>query len=179
MTIRFVKISEYDRVKYIMRYCFPWLHEVSDSSVSSKAEHIKPEAFLGFYDEKDELKAFAENVPFKIMIDGVPMDMGGIAGVSSLPEVRHGGHVAEILKRWLEIMKARGQTLSMLGPFSYEFYRKYGWELGFERMNYSIPIEHLNIFKHKTGNIHPVGKEDIDKLDEIYMITQKLTTVVL
>ncbi len=169
MTLRFIKPDEYERAQQIVTYCFPWLHEASEESISYKIQHIKTENVLGYYDENDNLMALVENIPFKIMIDGNPMDMGGIAMVSSLPEIRHGGNVATLLKRWLEIMKERGQTLSMLGPFSYEFYRKYGWELGFERMNYTIPIEYLNTFSHKTGNVRPITEEDIDKLDDIYI----------
>lgn len=168
MPIRFVNLQEYERAQQIVTYCFPWLHEVSDESMSYKIQHIKPEYVLGFYDESDHLMALAENIPFKIMISGFPMDMGGIAMVASLPEGRHAGHVASILKRWIEIMRERGQTLSMLGPFSYEFYRKYGWELGFERMNYTIPIDRLKTFSHKTGHIRPFVKEDLNRLNDLY-----------
>jgi len=170
MSIRFVNTDEYDRVQYIVTYCFPWLHEAPEESISNKAKRIVPENILGYYDESNTLMALAEDIPFKIMIDGTPMDMGGIAMVASLPEGRHDGHVANILKRWLEIMKDRGQTVSMLGPFSYEFYRKYGWELGFDRMNYTIPVEHLKTFNHKVGKIRPVTEEDVDELNDLYTI---------
>lgn len=170
MPIRFINPGEYERAQQIVTYCFPWLHEASDESMSYKIQHINPAYVLGFYDESDELMAVAEDIPFKIMINGFPMDMGGIAMVASLPEGRHSGHVASILKRWLEIMKERGQTLSMLGPFSYEFYRKYGWELGFERMNYTVPIDRLKTFSNKMGHIRPFVKEDLNKLNDLYMI---------
>ncbi|MGC8683985.1 MAG: GNAT family N-acetyltransferase, partial [Athalassotoga sp.] len=102
MAIRFIKSDEYERAQQIVTYCFPWLHEVSDNLTSYKLQYIKPENVLGFYDdESDQLMALAEDIPFKIMINGSPMDMGGIAMVASLPEGRHAGHVALILKRWL------------------------------------------------------------------------------
>ena len=171
MAIRFIKSDEYERAQQIVTYCFPWLHEVSDNLTSYKIQYIKPENVLGFYDdESNQLMALAQDIPFKIMIDGSPMDMGGIAMVASLPEGRHAGHVASILKRWLEIMKDRGQTLSMLGPFSYEFYRRYGWELGFDRLNYSIQIERLKTFSHKTGHMKSFAKGDLDKLNDLYTI---------
>ncbi|TKH33755.1 GNAT family N-acetyltransferase, partial [Paenibacillus polymyxa] len=39
-----------------------------------------------------------------------------------------GGMVSRLLTHALEEMKTAGQSLSFLHPFSFAFYRKFGWE---------------------------------------------------
>jgi len=120
-SIRFVDIDEYDRVQTIATYCFPWMHEASEKIASYLQRYVKPEYILGYYDQNDTLMAAVQALPFSIMLGGVAVKMGGIAMVSSMPEGRHGGRIAGLLKRWLEIMKERGQVVSMLGPFPLSF----------------------------------------------------------
>lgn len=171
MTIRFADSSDFNRVQYIATYCFPWLHKAQDKMASYARKHVKPEYVLGYYDDDDVMMAAIQILPYSIMVGGAPLSMGGIAMVSSLPEVRHGGHIASLQKESLEVMKERGQVVSMLGPFSFEFYRKYGWELGFDRMNYTIPIENLKHYSKKTGNIKQITSKDtnsINTLNDIY-----------
>jgi predicted acetyltransferase len=67
--------------------------------------------------------------------------MGGIAAVSAWPEHRRGGIVASILIRTLSVMKEAGQTISLLGPFSYAFYRKFGWEMAIDRKRLTLEPE--------------------------------------
>lgn len=64
--------------------------------------------------------------------------MGGIGNVASWPERRRGGLVAKLLQRSLEIMREQGQTVSYLTPFSYAFYRRYGWEMFIDRKKFTL-----------------------------------------
>lgn len=167
MAIRFVKRDDYERVIQLDTYCFPWLNDFKDKVRDFIDRYVPEDAILGYYDESNVLSAMLFILPFEIYIYGSIFSMGGIASVSSMPETRHGGKVAELLKTSLRVMKERGQTVSMLGPFSYEFYRKYGWELGFDRINYTIPAENLDGFK-KIGNIKPFEEKYLDILNDIY-----------
>lgn len=168
MRIRFVKKDDYDRVIQLNTYCFPWLNDFRENVRVFLEKYIPEDAILGYYDESNILNAMLFILPFEIYIYGSIFNMGGIASVASMPEGRHGGRVAELLRTSLRVMKERGQTVSMLGPFSYEFYRKYGWELGFDRMNYTIPAENLDGFNKKVGSIRPFKEEDLDVLNSIY-----------
>ncbi len=65
--------------------------------------------------------------------------MGGVGGVACLPASRGKGYTGSCLQIALQHMKENGQVLSSLSPFSWEFYRKYGWEwVGLSR-SYSVP----------------------------------------
>lgn len=168
MGIRLVSKEEYDRVLQLMTYCFPWLSEVKERAKISLNKYVPPDAILGYYDDSDTLNAMLFLLPFEIYIYSSPLGMGGIATVSSMPESRHGGKVAELLRSSLEVMRERKEFVSMLGPFSYEFYRRYGWELGLERLNYTIPIEHLSRFNKRVGSVRPFKENDLETLDAIY-----------
>ncbi len=85
------------------------------------------------------LAAQAQVLPLTAYVAGVSYPMGGIASVATWPEHRRGGKVARLLRRALVEMRAAGQSLSMLAPFSFSFYRKYGWEMLMERRMYTIP----------------------------------------
>ncbi len=58
----------------------------------------------------------------------VTLPMGGIAGVCCLPASRGKGYAGECLRYSLERMREAGQAVSMLYPFSWDYYRQYGWE---------------------------------------------------
>ena len=168
MKIRFVGKEEYDRVLQLMTYCFPWLNDYREKARTFLEKYVPEDAILGYYDESDILNAMLFILPFEIYIYGSMLKMGGIATVSSMPEGRHGGRVAQLLRESLRVMKERGQNVSMLGPFSYEFYRKYGWELGFERINYTITADCLSGFNKRVGRVKPFEEKDLDILDRIY-----------
>src|SRR5690606_11674243 len=93
-----------------------------------KATFNQPEQTrLGVFKD-EQLCAQATLLDLQTYIAGQAFHMGGIAGVSTWPEHRRNGYVASLLKELLLIMKQKGQSISMLYPFSFAFYRKYGWE---------------------------------------------------
>lgn len=62
------------------------------------------------------------------MGQNVTLPMGGIAGVCCLPASRGKGYAGECLRYSLDRMREAGQAVSMLYPFSWEYYRQFGWE---------------------------------------------------
>ncbi|WP_308639645.1 GNAT family N-acetyltransferase [Paenibacillus silvisoli] len=99
----------------------------SDNDMQERIAKMNMEQFLGFYTD-DRLAAQLAILPLRIYVQGEAFEMGGIAHVASYPELRRQGMVGKLLVRSLETMREKGQAVSMLNPFSYGFYRKYGWE---------------------------------------------------
>src|SRR5579883_1559713 len=62
-------------------------------------------------------------------IGGAPVRMGGIAGVATRMEERRKGYAGQLLLDTARLLETRGYALSGLFPFSYDYYRKFGWEL--------------------------------------------------
>jgi len=97
---------------------------------------------VGIFDNK-QLCAQATLLHLNVYVNGEVLSMGGIAGVSTWPEHRRHGYVALMLKELLAVMKKNGQTISMLHPFSFSFYRKFGWESYVEYKKYQLSADHL------------------------------------
>src|SRR5438132_11992154 len=95
---------------------------------------ISPERFghpqrsrIGAY-EGGRLRACLSIIDFRMFFGVYLRPCGGIAGVQSEPASRGRGYAGALLRRGLEIMREDGQYLSSLWPFSFDYYRRYGWE---------------------------------------------------
>jgi predicted acetyltransferase len=114
-----------------------------------------------------ELASTVIVLPHEVFVHGAAHGLGLIAGVATWPEYRKGGKIAKLLVRSLRVMKESGRTLSYLVPFSYAFYRKYGWELTHDYRRYTLPAEHVPVWSGK-GRIKRLKKPDIGLLNAVY-----------
>lgn len=94
--------------------------------------------------EKNKLISALNIIPFEFYIRGKILTLSGIGGVATFPEYRGKNYIHYLLSEALRISKEKGLFFSMLYPFSYEFYRNFGWELGgfqrkYIRKTYTIP----------------------------------------
>src|SRR5699024_11115297 len=90
-----------------------------------------------------------------------------VSAVATWPEFRRSGMVKYLLFHSLKYMKQKGQTISYLFPFSFAFYRKYGWEIAFADKEYTIPMERLSKVVNGHGYVRR-RKTDIPLLNAIY-----------
>lgn len=124
---------------------FAFQYELTDEEREQRVKHVLPEQILGYFVD-GTLAAKAIFLPLKIYIAGKIFAMSGVAGVATWPEHRRGGKVARLLRQGLVDMRARGESVSMLHPFSFAFYRRYGWELTFERKQMELTVHQLPRF---------------------------------
>jgi len=89
---------------------------------------------------------------YKIHFDGHITGMCGVGGVATLPEHRNGGFVRGMFEKALPEMKERGFVFSYLYPFSYAFYRKFGYELCYMRNAVTIPADNFKGYAY-DGNV--------------------------
>lgn len=164
MEIRQVEPNYKEQAKRLWMYCFGMSEEVVERILS---DIFKPDICLGAFIEND-LVACLYILPFEIYFFQNSMKMGGIAGVATLPEYRRHYCARNLLIKALEVMKTRGQIFSMLAPFSYSFYRKYGWELCYHYKEYILNIEDFKKFGNGFGQFRPLNNEDILNMMEVY-----------
>jgi len=69
------------------------------------------------------------------------ISLASVGSVATLPEYRRRGCAAAMMEHVVKTLYEHGQILSALWPFSFAYYRKFGWELGSETRTYHIPIE--------------------------------------
>lgn len=159
---RFAEIMELSQFAFQYVKSEQELVQIKERSAEEPSERIGV-----FVDEK--LAAQATVLELSTYIAGKPFAMGGIAGVATWPEYRRQGFVGKLLVHMLDDMRKKGQTISFLHPFSYGFYRKYGWETYTEHKTYSIQTAQLPPRIAYNGQIERVsGYESIYDVYEAY-----------
>lgn len=75
--------------------------------------------------------------PAPVYIDSTPVPHSGVGAVGTLPESRRAGCAGAMMAECVRVLRAEGIYLSSLWPFSYPYYRKFGWEVGAEFRSYA------------------------------------------
>jgi predicted acetyltransferase len=93
--------------------------------------------------------------------------MGGVAGVACLPASRGKGCAGALMRYALERMREAGQCVSVLCPFSFDYYRRFGWEwIGVDR-RYAVPTRLLRP-DPETENVRAATSADRPAIRAIY-----------
>ncbi|UOQ49486.1 GNAT family N-acetyltransferase [Gracilibacillus caseinilyticus] len=164
-----------DEILGLSEYAFQY--KLTQEEKQEKAEQMKEDKVWGWIVD-NQLAAKAHLIPLTVNLHGKPLKMGGIGSVASWPEYRRGGKIKALLYKLLTEMRQQQQSISYLHPFSVPFYRKYGWELTFDRTTYNIPIDSFQNDWNGQGSVRRVskGEETISTLNTIYqMYTDKYT----
>lgn len=126
----------FDEYMALEQYAFQL--QFSEERLEEERKVFQPEQVWGFFEGEERLCSMLTLIPLEVYLFGKVYAMGGIASVATWPEHRRQGAVTQLLRHALQQMKAQGQMISMLHPFSIPFYRKYGWELCIEYRNYTL-----------------------------------------
>jgi predicted acetyltransferase len=97
----------------------------------------------------------------------VVVPMGGIGGVACLPASRGKGYAGACLKFSLERMRETGHIVSTLFPFSFEYYRRFGWEWVGVKRTYSLPTRILKP-ESETEHVRAAMPADRPAIAEVY-----------
>ncbi|GGJ11246.1 acetyltransferase [Alicyclobacillus cellulosilyticus] len=133
--IRTLRPEDVDQHLALSQFAFQY--ELSPEELAERRARIRPEDVLACYVD-GQLAAQLTILPLTVYLAGQTFATGGIAGVATWPEHRRGGKVARLLRTALVRMRDAGQSVSMLAPFSFAFYRRYGWEHCIDRKQYTI-----------------------------------------
>ncbi len=96
------------------------------------------------------------------------VSMVGVGGVGAAPQHRRKGYVRRLLVEALREMRGQEVATSTLYPFSYQFYRKFGWELGRLKVHYEFKPSLLGQLSRVPGEARPMGPESHDPFDAVY-----------
>ena len=105
---------------------------------------------------------------YEIRFDGHTVGMGGIAGVGTLPEARNSGYIRRIFEKALPAMKEEGKVVSFLYPSSFEFYRKFGYELCYAPNRVTIPMDSFRGYPFPRGITQYFPGDDIAGFVDVY-----------
>jgi predicted acetyltransferase len=143
---------------------------------------LMPEQVLGYF-VNEQLAAKVWVIPLELYYGERKIKMAGIANVASWPEFRRKGMVGELMIRALKDMKAAGQSVSCLAPFSYAFYRRYGYEAFTDVKTYKMEPKYFPRFEMPEGSFenatwkHPAIQEVYEMYAQKYhgMLVRDLT----
>jgi predicted acetyltransferase len=121
---------------------------------------------FGLFDSGQQVAQFHLQ-HYELFFGGRRVPMGGIASVACLPLARGKGYVEALLKRGLELMRERGELLSVLHAFLVGLYRPMGWEFVGSSRNYTLPLECLPRGLD-SRNVRAAGPEDAETLRDLY-----------
>jgi predicted acetyltransferase len=154
--IRQLTIENFEERMRLSQFAFQM--NFTPEQLEQRRASYHPEWDYGLFDESGRLLSALLLIPFEAWVQGRKLRMGGVASVASWPDARRQGGVARLLRHALETMRREGQSFSMLHPFYFPFYRKYGYELTIERKQYSIPVRLLPARRETAGSVRIVDK---------------------
>ena len=147
-------------------------------SFTQNEEEIREQIAKGEYDSENTYGAIDENgrvvagmevIPYTMWFDGHKVPMYGIGGVASMPESRRQGNVRKIFEKAFDDIYEKGVVFSHLYPFSYDYYRKFGYEHCGSVKRYTLPLEYARKLEN-NGTTHEFikGDEVRSELIEVY-----------
>ncbi|MCL1845654.1 MAG: GNAT family N-acetyltransferase [Defluviitaleaceae bacterium] len=106
---------------------------------------------IGAFDAQGKLQAALMVLPYVMRMNGRDVKMGGLGAVVSRPETRGQGHMPALMRAAFDVMRKNGQIFSFLYPFSFAYYRKFGYEMCFAHNRLKIPVSQLGAYKREVG----------------------------
>ncbi|WP_432702739.1 GNAT family N-acetyltransferase [Lysinibacillus sphaericus] len=156
MDIKYVPSNDYLQIHRLRDYCFP--NKYTGARRDDFHYWIEHSTTLGAYDG-DKVVGQLLILPLNMMIHGENYEMGGIGFVATYPEYRQQGIMKKLMIASLKEMRQKGQTISVLAPFSISFYRYFGWELFFEKLHYTIPQSKFPYFGKQYDDVKRMSFE--------------------
>jgi predicted acetyltransferase len=109
----------------------------------------------------ESLAAVCGCYDFTVRIRGDWHGAPGLAAVASPPETRRRGIVARMLDALLERHRAEDVAFSVLWPFEYAFYRRFGWATANNYARLTVPPEQLSaVAPDPTGSFRRLDPDD-------------------
>ncbi len=121
-----------------------------DIKEESKKE-LKDEVIGAFLDDNETLVAIVYILEYKNNYCGNVVPCLGIGGIATRPEYRRFGAVRKIMEKILSMAPERGWVTSFLHPFSYDYYRKFGYERLVKRIKIKVADTAFMVCERNTN----------------------------
>ncbi|OTN76991.1 hypothetical protein A5886_002071 [Enterococcus sp. 8G7_MSG3316] len=151
----------------LVAYAFQW--ELSEKNIERYQRLAANSWNYGSYDDDGKLASQVMATMFNVNVHGVAYPMAGIGFVASYPEYRGQGRIDRIMQQVIKECYDQKIVLSYLAPFSFPFYRRYGYEYTFERSVYDIKSSDWPDSPKTSGSIKRLSWEQAkDIIHAIY-----------
>ena len=165
--IRPAREDELERVHFVVAYSF-----TSDRTAKGREgmRHLEELAWPTVLLADSEIVATLRVYDFTMLVNGVPVPMGGVSTVACLPEHRRQGYVGTLLRHALEQMREAGQPLSGLYTPHPALYRRYGWMVAASNLKYTLNPKQVAPYKAAPpkGRAVRVTEEDQPLVEQVF-----------
>lgn len=141
MEIRLLRQDEAEKHFRASAISFIWPLDIKNETLSDDPR-------MGVFDNDGILMAELTFVPHPATFGRNTLTMLYIDEVITLPEHRRKGYIRNLFDKLEEMAPEAGWDVSGLNPFSWGYYRKFGYDRAVRKMNLSIPMRSLERFAH-------------------------------
>ncbi len=163
MNIRIANQEDKDTIFQIIGYSFPQIQEL----VTFEESRFSSNNYVVCETEEQGIVSSLFIVPFWMFYENNSVPVGGIRTVASRPDARYQGYTGKLVKYSIGEMKRKGMVFSPLAPFSYEFYRKYGWEICYDRHLFQMDVNQLRGFADKDYSYKLVDPAELSWTNDL------------
>ena len=115
-------------------------------------------------------------IPFEVTFGNAAMPMAGISMVTTPPEHRKHGYMRYMIEAILHEMQERGFVISCLHTSSINLYRRFGWDVSSNILEYSLTPDQIAEQPKTDGRIVRFGIDGVEKVSRVYKTFAKTKT---
>jgi len=130
--IRLANEQDIPQIIDLWKYCFNDSHDFVDFYFNTCFKTFNTVVA----EDEGRIQSCLQLLPYRMFLREREIPVSYIVGVATWPEYRGRGLIRHLLQFADNILEERGIFQSILLPFQYDFYRKYGWEICYEFLTY-------------------------------------------
>ncbi|TSI11336.1 enhanced intracellular survival protein Eis [Lysinibacillus sp. BW-2-10] len=163
LIMREIRMDEMGQSIDLLNYVFQMSMSIKKDRrfVSEKSRQFNVGHALGWFDG-DHLVSQILSLPFQVNVFGQVYEMGGITAIGTYPEYSKQGLMDQLIKETLTTMHKEGRYISYLFPFSIPYYRKKGWEIMCDIVEFQVKDTQFPHYKDLPGKIRRVDTRSKD-----------------
>ncbi|HOK53104.1 MAG TPA: GNAT family N-acetyltransferase [Armatimonadota bacterium] len=116
---------------------------------------------------QEEIVAALVCTPGTCYITNDLVPFSAVGSVATHPDHRMHGYAGMIMTKSVQVLYEKAYHTSALWPFSYNYYRKFGWELGGEIRSYTMPSEFAASLTDPSGT-RPATRDDLPAINALF-----------
>ncbi|MFF2793691.1 GNAT family N-acetyltransferase [Lysinibacillus xylanilyticus] len=163
LVMREIRLDEMAQSIDLLNYVFQMSMSIHKDRrfVNAKSKQFNEGHAIGWFDGS-HLVSQILSLPFEVNVHGRIYEMGGITAVGTYPEYSRHGLMESLIIESLERMRNEGLCISYLFPYSIPYYRKKGWEIMSDIVEFQIKDTQLPHYKGLNGKIRRVDPKHED-----------------
>lgn len=143
--------NDFEDYKDLFLYSFNY--EENEAETNFLRNEFKKSIVYGLK-EDNQLMTSVTCIPYETNFFGKKFQVNGIGNVMSAPEYSKNNGINTLMDQAFLDMYNNNVTLSYLEPFSYDYYRRFGYEQTFERLRIEVPFDKvIKLKKSPTAHI--------------------------